>query len=110
MYSMKSEQIGQDLAWQLHLRKAKGESLTDEEQALLAKWYAMQEQQERASLQPALDAVPANPLQTQIDTILTQIAATTVQIQKLNKENELLRQKVLQLEAHLRQSTPLQPA
>ncbi len=89
MTSIKAEQSAQDSVWQLHLRNAKGESLTNEEQAQLASWYAKHEQQERAILQPVLDAKPVNPLQTQIDAVLTQIAATTLQIQKLySNQNE----------------------
>lgn len=102
MTFIKAEQSAPDSVWQLHLRNAKGESLTNEEQAQLASWYVKQEQQERAILQPVLDTKPANPLQTQIDAILTQIAATTLQIQKLNNENEVLQQKILRLEARLK--------
>ena len=107
---MNATQSAHDSVWQLHLRNAKGESLSTEEQAQLASWYAKQEQQERAILQPALDTKPVNSLQTQVDDALTQIAATTLQIQKLNNENEVLRQKILRLESRLSQPSPLQPA
>ena len=43
----KNDQPEQD-PWHLHLRKAKGEFLSDEEQNQLADWYRQQEQQERA--------------------------------------------------------------
>lgn len=103
------EQSEQEHLWQLHLRRAKGESLTDNEQEQLTHWYVQQEQQERAMLQSASSLEQLSPLQRQIDMMLAQIAATTMQIQRLTAENRQLRQEIRRLEAQLAQQTALQP-
>jgi peptidoglycan hydrolase CwlO-like protein len=107
----RSEQSEQEQLWQLHLRRAKGEALTDHEQEQLTNWYIQQEQKERAILQSASNLEELSPLQRQIDTMLAQIAATTAQIQRLTAENRQLRQEVRRLEDQLaHQRAALQPA
>ncbi|MEZ4620248.1 MAG: hypothetical protein R2867_32730 [Caldilineaceae bacterium] len=107
--SARPEQSEQEQLWQLHVRKAKGESLTDYEQEQLATWYAQQEQKERAMLQSASSLDQLSPLQRQIDTMLAQIGATTTQIQHLTAENRQLRQEIKRLEVRLAQQTALHP-
>lgn len=104
------ERSKQEQLWQLHLRKAKGESLTDHEQEQLTRWYAQQEQKERVMLQSVSSLDQLSPLQRQIDTMLAQIAAATTQIQQLTAENRQLRQEIRRLEEQLVQQTALQPA
>lgn len=106
----RSEQSEQEQLWQLHLRRAKGEPLTDHEQEQLTHWYVQQEQKERAMLQSAASLEQLSPLQVQIDTMLAQIAATTTQIQRLTAENRQLRQEIRRLEDQLARQTALQPA
>lgn len=107
--SARPEQSEQEQLWQLHLRKAKGESLTSHEQEQLTRWYAQQEQKEWSMLQSASSLDRLSPLQRQIDTMLAQIAAATTQIQQLTAENQQLRQEIRRLEVRLAQQTALQP-
>ncbi|MEZ4660378.1 MAG: hypothetical protein R2911_22705 [Caldilineaceae bacterium] len=107
MTSAENEQLDQNALWQLHLRKAKGELLTDVEQQQLAAWYARQEQAERDSLRFGSNQEQGELLQSQIDIMLEQIATATAQIQKLTDENKQLRREIMRLERQLAQHTTL---
>jgi len=96
--------------WQLHVRSAKGEPLSNAEQQQLAAWYAAQEQAEKVTLQGVATADHSSTSQAQVDLLLAQIAATTARIKQLTDENALLRQEIAQLRRQLTKPTLLQPA
>ena len=96
--------------WQLHVRAAKGEALTDAEQQKLAEWYAVQEQNERATYQMMPSSDQVSTTQTQVDMLLAQIATATARIKQLTDENVQLRQEITQLRRQLTRQTLLQPA
>jgi len=96
--------------WQLHVRSAKGDPLSNAEQEQLAAWYTVQEQAEKLTLQGVVTAYPSTTSQAQVDLLLAQIAATTARIKQLTDENVQLRQEIAQLRRQLTKSALLQPA
>lgn len=93
----------------LHDRATRGQTLSQDEQAQLDAWYAAQDRAEAAALDLDVTEVTAS-LQAQIDTVLTQLAATTGRIQELGKENETLRQEIALVRHQLAERAVLQPA
>jgi hypothetical protein len=87
----------------LHDRATRGEILSAEEQAQLDAWYSALEHDEMqvlfgrgGSSQPEVGSGISSlvQLQQQIDTLLVQIATTTVRIQELSEQNKHLRNEV----------------
>lgn len=98
-----------NLLWQLHLRKARGEDLTSGEEADLAAWYAEQDRVEALTLGIAENVNTSDPLTHQIDAILDRIITTSQTIQALSAENEALRHENATLRRQLAQRGVLQP-
>jgi hypothetical protein len=96
--------------WQLHMRWARGETLSVEEQTQLEAWRATQEQAELASLNVHSTPDTVAGLQAQIDTLLTRVAMTTLTLKELSAENETLRSENARLRQQLLQQATLQPA
>ena len=96
--------------WQLHVRKASGETLTVEESQQLQAWYELQDQAEIAQLKLDAPTDSMNDLNTQIHEMLGHIAVVTKNIRQLTDANETLRQEILVLRLRLAQQLSLQPA
>jgi hypothetical protein len=99
-----------ELMKQLHDKATHNIALSTAEQTQLAAWYAQQDQQEdvllaRTPLSPALVA-----LQTQVDSVVTQLLATTQRIQGLVAHNDALRRDIATLQQQLIQPSSPQPA
>ena len=98
-------------AAQLHQRWALGETLTKEEQAFLAEWYAEQDAIEASRL--TLDMhkeSSADTLRKQLSEMLQQIASSVQRIQQVATENEQLKKENQQLKQLLSQRLLQQPA
>jgi hypothetical protein len=96
--------------WQLHMRWARGETLTVEEQTQLEAWRATQEQAELASLNVHSASDTVADSQAQIDALVNRVAMTTLTLKQLSTENETLRNENARLRQQLLQRTRLQPA
>lgn len=96
--------------WELHLRKARGESLTPAEQADLDAWYVEQDQAEALMLGLSRGASNLSPLKQQVNEVLGRIVTTSQTIQSLAAENEVLRRENMALRQQLAQRRALQPA
>jgi hypothetical protein len=94
----------------LHIRSVQGEKLTPEEQELLERWYAEQDQAEQAMIRLPTDADLPMTFKAQVDELLARIATTTLQIKQLTEENEALRKEITLLRLQLTQHVALQPA
>ena len=83
-----------ELAQQLHDKATRGLALSAEEQAQLEAWYAKQDQQERAVLDPTGSSQRLATLDTQVETALAQLLTATQRIQELTVHNETLRHEI----------------
>ncbi|MFQ5859019.1 MAG: initiation control protein YabA [Anaerolineae bacterium] len=94
----------------LHDRATRGEELSEEEQAQLEAWYAIQDRAEadELGLTGLTEAVAA--LEVQIDSALTQLATVIRRIQELTEENQALRRENAALRRQLAQRALSQPA
>ncbi len=80
-----------DRLWRLHVRKARGELLTSDEQAALDAWYAEQDREETLLPDAAKRPGSLGALKGQVDAVLERIAAASQAIQTVSAENEALR-------------------
>ncbi len=92
-------------ALHLHDRAVRGESLTDEEKALLEGWYATQDAAETRELASA-DTEPVD-LTERIHASLEQIAEATRQIRQTMADNDSLRREIASLRLELGQQIAL---
>ena len=95
--------------WHLHLRKALGEQLSDEERSRLDAWYIANDRIESAMLSSSAVTDGTATFKTQLEATLGQIAFSTQQIKQINEENERLRLENATLRRQLVQRTLLQP-
>lgn len=95
--------ITDDLGKSLHYKAARGEVLSDAEQAQLEQWYARQDLQESTMLELAAPTETLTKLREQVDGALAELLAVTQSIQVLAAENEVLRNELVVLR---RQLTP----
>ena len=86
----------------LHDRATRGVPLSGEEQAELTAWYAVQDAAESALLGTDSAPVDLRNLQAQIDTAISQLLATSRQIQELSSQNTALRAEIADLQERLR--------
>jgi hypothetical protein len=84
--------------------------LSPAEQTQLAAWYAQQDQEEEALLARVAPSPPLVVLQTQVDSAVAQLLATTQRIQDLVAHNDSLRRDIATLQQQLTQSSSPQPA
>ena len=98
--------ISAEIGTQLHDRFTRGQTLSVAERAQLQAWYTQNDQEDLA--QAGLPETTTESVsQTQVDTVLAQIAAATRRIRKLEKQNEVLRQENAALQNDwLSQRTP----
>lgn len=98
-------------AAQLHQRWALGETLTKEEQELLAAWYAEQDTIEASGFALNMQqGLSADTLRKQLGEMLQQIASSVQRIQQLAIENDQLKQENQRLKQLLSQRLEQQPA
>jgi hypothetical protein len=90
-----------ELAQQLHDKATRGLTLSVEEQAHLAAWYAGQDQHEHTVLGSTRSSQRLATLQTHVETALAQLLTTTQRIQALTAQNETLRQEIAVLQRQL---------
>jgi hypothetical protein len=86
--------VSNDLAKQLHSRATQGESLSDEEQAQLNEWYALQDKAENEILGITEHEKTLADTQAQVDAALAQLTVVTNRIQQISSENEALRREI----------------
>jgi hypothetical protein len=99
-----------DSGRQLHDRATRGETLSADEQALLANWYTSQDQAESIALARTSETLNLDAVRAQIEVALAQLAATSQRMQELSAENSILRREVAELRREvLRRQIP-QPA
>jgi chromosome segregation ATPase len=99
-----------EVAQRLHAKATRGELLSVEEQLLLDKWYARQDQEEAALLARTASARSIATLQAQTDAAVAQLVTTTQRLQVLTAENEAARREVADLKRQLAQNRAAQPA
>lgn len=93
--------ISDDVGKQLHDRATRGQSLSAEERALLDAWYAHHDEEERKLLVNLPTPSQTNALREQVNATLAQIVEVAQHIQKLNRENDALRDEIALLEQRL---------
>jgi peptidoglycan hydrolase CwlO-like protein len=99
-----------ELMKQLHDKATRGVVLSPAEQTQLATWYVQQDQEEDALLAHTVPTAPIVALQTQVDSAVAQLLATTRRIQDLVAYNDSLRRDIAALQQQLTQSSSPQPA
>lgn len=99
-----------ELIKQLHDKATRGVVLSPAEQTQLAAWYAQQDQEEDALLARTTPSSAIVALQTQVDSTVAQLLATTQRIQDLVAHNDSLRRDIATLQQQLTQSSSPQPA
>lgn len=67
---------------QLHDRATRGEQLTDEQQTILAEWYADQDRAESRTLRSAATSLPAADVRAQIDVAVRQLSVVSQRIEE----------------------------
>jgi serine/threonine protein kinase len=82
----------------LHIKATLGETLTEEEKALLESWYEAQDEEERALLEKFYEALSLDELQNQVKDYLARIVALTQSIQELTSQNEALKRENAKLQ------------
>ena len=102
--------IADDLGQRLHDLATRGASLSAEEQAQLAEWYAQQDADETALLDRAPATSDLDTLRAQVAVTVAQLQALTQRIQTLTVENDQLRQEIAALKHELTQSSVVQSA
>jgi len=104
--------VPNEIGQKLHHRSTLGEALTQEELKTLKEWYAEQDAAEAAQLaksrQRSEEELAA--LRSQIDNTLAEIARTVESIRSSSAENDLLRERIGQLERELAAKKHAQPA
>ncbi len=93
--------LAEETGKRLHDRASRGESLTDEEQAQLAAWYAVQDAAESEMLRQPEVEVDVEVLQRQVDAASAQLMTVAERIQQVVAENNLLRQEIARLQQQL---------
>lgn len=103
---MTEEQTGP----QLHDRATRGETLSEEEQTRLARWYHEEDEREvkRLGLDRPEGELP--DLSVRIEASLVQIRSLTEQLHELSAQNDGLRRDILMLRREVAQRTSTQPA
>ena len=99
-----------DRLWRLHLRRSLGEALTADEQSDLDAWYEGHDQAEALALGLSFEVNELSSLKQQVDAILERIVATSLSIQTMANENEVLRHENMALHYQVAQNRMLQPA
>lgn len=94
----------------LHDQATRGEELSEEEQAQLEAWYAIQDRVAADGLGLTGLAETVAALQVQIDSALTQLATVTRRVQELTEENQALRRENAAPRRQLVQRALSQPA
>jgi len=92
---------------ELHDRATRGQPLTATEKALLAVWYAQQDEIENKLINSTETPQTIEVLQAQITTALSQVAVMTQRIQDLMRQNEELRREIANLKHQLTQQLPV---
>lgn len=93
-----------ELYKRMHDRFAQGETLSEEELALLQAWYKQQDDEEAAQLQVAMKTTQiVSQLQAQITQTASQLHMITEQIAATISANETLRKEIAGLQARLAQ-------
>ena len=86
---------------ELHDKATRGIALSAEEQARLEAWYTEQDAVEQSLLSGGQSSSKVAELQTQVDSVLTQISATAERIQQIAAQNEALKSEIAQLQQRL---------
>ena len=86
---------------QLHDKATRGESLTTEEEAALAAWYARQDQEENALLTSSSHSAAPDALWDEVRRTLTRLEVTAQQVRAQAEENEALRRDIAALTQRL---------
>jgi hypothetical protein len=89
----------------LHDRATRGDRLTDEEQAALDAWYALQDQAESQLLQALASPVSLSNLQSQVTATVTQLEVVTRHIRETLATNADLRREIARLQRKLAEQT-----
>ena len=95
---------------QLHDKATRGIALSPVEQAQLDTWYAQQDQEEGILLTQASPSPTLVALQTQVDTVVARLLATTQRLQELEAHNEALRRDIAVLQQRLPHPSPVHSA
>ena len=98
--------ISTDIGKQLHDKATRSETLSDEEQAQLESWYALQDNVENNILRVTGDEKALVTVQAQIDAVLTRLTITTKRIQEITSENKVSRQEIAVMRRQLASSSP----
>lgn len=95
--------ISENTGKYLHDKAARGEVLSNEEQALLCEWYEIQDKTENELLNSVSVSSESSlqNLKTQIGTSLTELIAVTGRIQIIISENESLKRETAVLKNRL---------
>jgi hypothetical protein len=99
-----------DRLQQLHDKATRGMTLSAEEQAQLAAWYAEQDQRESTLLEPPGSSQHRAALHAQVESALAQLPTVTQRIQELTAHNETVRREIAILQRQLTRTTVHQPA
>jgi hypothetical protein len=100
--------ISNESGLQLHNRWVSSESLTEEELAQLAAWYAAQDEAERTLLNLPETNIDLAGLQAKVDAAVAELAILTKQIQEKTVQNNALRRDIAVLRQQL--ASQVQPA
>ena len=85
----------------LHDRRTRHETLSDEEQAQLERWYAAQDQAEDGELSGVTSKASIDALTEEIEAVTSQLAVVTSDIQRIARENAELRRETVALRQQL---------
>jgi peptidoglycan hydrolase CwlO-like protein len=93
--------IPDDVGSRLHDKATRGLPLSSDEQALLAAWYARHDEEERKMFANVPAPSHVDVLRQQVNATLAQIVEVAQHIQRLNQENDALRNEIALLEQRL---------
>jgi hypothetical protein len=102
--------MSDEVARELHMRYARGESLTAEERAILEEWYAKDERENRIIIPRRDLSAELEKERATLAALVAELQKAAQQIQEKIEQNDALRREVEELKQQLVQRRMAQPA
>lgn len=99
-----------DLGKQLHDRSIRGQTLTADEQSVLAEWYQRLDEDEARQFAAAQSVSRPDENRDDTDKLLAQLALSAQRLRVLSAENDQLRREIEELHRQLAQKRTVKSA